>query len=141
MNALYLEFVNRVNEVGVDINQCITFPHTASLLQFVCGLGPRKASYLLKVSPTSSRSVLLPPQGLSMYLLKVCFSTFSRSVLLPPQGLSMYLLKVCFSTSSRSVLPPPQGLSYLKVSPPTSSRSVHVPPQGVFFYLLKVCPT
>ena len=49
LSALYLEFVNRVNEVGVDINRCIAFPHTASLLQFVCGLGPRKASYLLKV--------------------------------------------------------------------------------------------
>ena len=51
LSALYLEFVNRVNEVGVDINRCIAFPHTASLLQFVCGLGPRKASYLLKVKP------------------------------------------------------------------------------------------
>ncbi|KAL8562544.1 hypothetical protein ACOMHN_045809 [Nucella lapillus] len=47
--AINLVFINRVNEVGVDINQCIAFPHTSSLLQFVCGLGPRKASYLLKI--------------------------------------------------------------------------------------------
>ncbi|PVD31669.1 hypothetical protein C0Q70_07087 [Pomacea canaliculata] len=54
LNALYLEFVNRVNEVGVDINRCINFPHTAPLLQFVCGLGPRKAQYLLKILKQNS---------------------------------------------------------------------------------------
>nr|KAG5690166.1 hypothetical protein BaRGS_013623 [Batillaria attramentaria] len=54
LNSLYLEFVNRVNEVGVDINRCIAFPHTSSLLQFVCGLGPRKASYLLKILKQNS---------------------------------------------------------------------------------------
>lgn len=49
LEALYLEFVNRVNEVGVDINQVLSFPYTAPLLQFVCGLGPRKASQIIKV--------------------------------------------------------------------------------------------
>lgn len=49
LNALYLEFVNRTNEVGVDINQCISHPHSANLLQFVCGLGPRKANQLLRI--------------------------------------------------------------------------------------------
>ncbi|KFD47142.1 hypothetical protein M513_11992, partial [Trichuris suis] len=44
-----LEFINRTNEVGVDLNRCIEHPYTASVLQFVCGLGPRKASYLLKM--------------------------------------------------------------------------------------------
>ncbi|KAH9503861.1 Transcription elongation factor SPT6 [Bulinus truncatus] len=48
LEALYLEFVNRVNEVGVDINQVLNFPYTAPLLQFVCGLGPRKASQIIK---------------------------------------------------------------------------------------------
>lgn len=47
--ALQIEFINRVNEVGVDVNRCLEHPHTASVLQFVCGLGPRKAAYLLKV--------------------------------------------------------------------------------------------
>nr|CAD2207292.1 unnamed protein product [Meloidogyne enterolobii] len=47
--ALQLECINRVNEVGVDINRCLEFPHTAGLLQFVCGLGPRKALHLLKI--------------------------------------------------------------------------------------------
>lgn len=48
-NALTLEFVNRVNEVGVDVNRALDYPHTAPLLQFVCGLGPRKGTHLLKV--------------------------------------------------------------------------------------------
>lgn len=47
--ALYCEFINRVNEVGVDVNKSIAHPHTQSLVQFVCGLGPRKGSQLLKV--------------------------------------------------------------------------------------------
>lgn len=48
LNALYLEFVNVVNDVGVDVNRCIVHPYSAQLLQFVCGLGPRKASYILR---------------------------------------------------------------------------------------------
>uniref|UniRef100_A0A183C609 Transcription elongation factor spt6 n=1 Tax=Globodera pallida TaxID=36090 RepID=A0A183C609_GLOPA len=47
--TLHIECINRVNEVGVDINRCLEFPYTAGLLQFVCGLGPRKASHLLKI--------------------------------------------------------------------------------------------
>ncbi|XP_053375824.1 transcription elongation factor SPT6-like isoform X2 [Mercenaria mercenaria] len=48
LNALYLEFVNRVNEVGVDVNRAITNSHTAVLVQFICGLGPRKGAALLR---------------------------------------------------------------------------------------------
>ena len=49
LEALQLEFVNRTNEVGVDINRAINFPHTANLAQFICGLGSRKGAALLKV--------------------------------------------------------------------------------------------
>lgn len=49
LNALYCEFINRVNEVGVDVNRAIAHPHTQSLVQYVCGLGPRKGAHLLKV--------------------------------------------------------------------------------------------
>jgi len=41
-------FISRTNEVGVDLNRCIAYPHTSNVLQFVCGLGPRKASHLIK---------------------------------------------------------------------------------------------
>lgn len=45
-----MELVTVVNDVGVDPNRVTDQPHTIPLLQFVCGLGPRKASALLKVS-------------------------------------------------------------------------------------------
>lgn len=49
LSALYCEFINRVNEVGVDVNRAIAHPYTQSLVQYICGLGPRKGSHLLKV--------------------------------------------------------------------------------------------
>ncbi|CAG9861207.1 unnamed protein product [Phyllotreta striolata] len=49
IEALCLEFVNRTNEVGVDINLAVQQAHKSSLVQFVCGLGPRKGQALLKV--------------------------------------------------------------------------------------------
>uniref|UniRef100_A0A8C6KXY1 SPT6 homolog, histone chaperone and transcription elongation factor n=1 Tax=Nothobranchius furzeri TaxID=105023 RepID=A0A8C6KXY1_NOTFU len=49
LSALYCEFINRVNEVGVDVNRAIAHPHTQSLVQYVCGLGPRKGAHLLKI--------------------------------------------------------------------------------------------
>ncbi|XP_013922018.1 PREDICTED: transcription elongation factor SPT6-like [Thamnophis sirtalis] len=49
LGSLYCEFINRVNEVGVDVNRAIAHPHSQALLQFVCGLGPRKGAHLLKI--------------------------------------------------------------------------------------------
>ena len=49
VKCLHQEFVTVVNDVGVDPNRLLEHPHTVALLQFVCGLGPRKASSLLKV--------------------------------------------------------------------------------------------
>merc|ERR1719422_2095562 len=46
--AINLEFINRVNEVGVDINDCVNHPFKSNLVQFVGGLGPRKGANLLK---------------------------------------------------------------------------------------------
>ncbi|KAI6710736.1 hypothetical protein JHW43_006742 [Diplocarpon mali] len=40
--------VDMVNLCGVDINEAIADPYTATLLPFVCGLGPRKATAVLK---------------------------------------------------------------------------------------------
>lgn len=56
LSALYCEFINRVNEVGVDVNKAIAHPHTQSLVQYVCGLGPRKGSHLLKVHTMDTSS-------------------------------------------------------------------------------------
>jgi len=48
LHALYQEFINVVNKVGVDINECVAHPHTNNLVQFIGGLGPRKGASLLK---------------------------------------------------------------------------------------------
>jgi transcription elongation factor SPT6 len=47
---LYLEraLVNIVNAVGVDINRAVNDHYYQCLLQYVCGLGPRKAQKLIK---------------------------------------------------------------------------------------------
>ncbi|KAI6241999.1 Suppressor of Ty 6-like protein [Aphelenchoides fujianensis] len=42
-------FIDHVNEMGVDINYCIEYPHTAGVLQFVCGLGARKANHIMQL--------------------------------------------------------------------------------------------
>lgn len=46
----YLEMamIETVNLTGVDINLAMSDPYTANLLQYVCGLGPRKANALVK---------------------------------------------------------------------------------------------
>lgn len=49
LDALNLEFVNRTNEVGVDVNLAVQNPLTMNLVQFICGLGPRKGQALLKI--------------------------------------------------------------------------------------------
>lgn len=49
LEALCLEFVNRTNEVGVDVNLAVQYPHKSNLVQFICGLGPRKGQALLRV--------------------------------------------------------------------------------------------
>lgn len=49
LEALNLEFVNRTNEVGVDVNAVVANTYSSNLLQFVCGLGPRKAAALIKL--------------------------------------------------------------------------------------------
>ena len=48
-SALEVELVTKVNQVGVDVNFCLEHPHAVGMLNFVCGLGPRKSAALLKV--------------------------------------------------------------------------------------------
>lgn len=49
LEVVNLEFVNRTNEVGVDINEVVANPICGNLVQFVCGLGPRKGTTLIKI--------------------------------------------------------------------------------------------
>ena len=50
LTSLMEEFAYRTCQVGVDVNRAIAHPHTANIVQFVCGLGARKAAHLIKVS-------------------------------------------------------------------------------------------
>jgi transcription elongation factor SPT6 len=48
------------NNVGVDINRVVKYRHLSSPLQFICGLGPRKAAHLIEkinyeVGPVKTR--------------------------------------------------------------------------------------
>ena len=48
LEAVHQVFINRVNEVGVDFNECIIYHHKSNLVQFVAGLGPSKGASLLE---------------------------------------------------------------------------------------------
>ena len=47
-DALQFQLCRAVSNVGVDLNSCLKFEQKANLLSFVPGLGPRKASAILK---------------------------------------------------------------------------------------------
>ncbi|XP_053682343.1 transcription elongation factor SPT6 isoform X2 [Sabethes cyaneus] len=49
LENLYIEFINRTNEVGLDVNLTVQNSLTVNLVQFICGLGPRKGLALIKV--------------------------------------------------------------------------------------------
>lgn len=57
--AKYLEsaMVDMVNLCGVDINEAVTDPYTANLLPFIAGLGPRKATSVMKAINANGGSV------------------------------------------------------------------------------------
>lgn len=55
LDALYLEFINRTNEVGIDLNLAVQNSLTVNLVQFICGLGPRKGQALLKILKQSNQ--------------------------------------------------------------------------------------
>lgn len=63
MRILEIAFINIVNDVGVDINRCNIAPHTSHVLQFVSGLGARKAQHIMKVLRHQKQEDLaeLPP--------------------------------------------------------------------------------
>lgn len=49
IKALETSMVDMVNLCGVDVNEAVSDLYTASLLPYICGLGPRKAAQLIKV--------------------------------------------------------------------------------------------
>lgn len=55
LEHLYIEFINRTNEVGLDINLTVQNSYTQNLVQFICGLGPRKGQALIKLLKQSNQ--------------------------------------------------------------------------------------
>ncbi|XP_023035095.2 transcription elongation factor SPT6-like [Drosophila willistoni] len=55
LEHLSLEFINRTSEVGLDINMMVQNSRTVNLLQYTCGLGPRKGQALLKLLKQSNQ--------------------------------------------------------------------------------------
>jgi len=53
------EMIKVVNKVGIDINMIIARPHLQSTLQFISGLGPRKAKYILQKILKLENSIIL----------------------------------------------------------------------------------
>lgn len=48
MHSLYEDLaVEVVNKIGVDLNEVLQYPHLEAPLQFLCGLGARKAKFIL----------------------------------------------------------------------------------------------
>ncbi|KAF7990730.1 hypothetical protein HCN44_000535 [Aphidius gifuensis] len=63
---LYIEFINRVNEVGVDINEILKRKYNDNLLQFICGLGPRKSTNIIKILKNSNKYLENRPQLMTL---------------------------------------------------------------------------
>ena len=58
LHKLETAIVDMVNICGVEINDAVSDPYTANLLPYICGLGPRKASQLLKVINLNGGSIM-----------------------------------------------------------------------------------
>lgn len=96
-SALEIELVSTVNDAGVDVNFCLEHPHSVSMLTYVCGLGPRKATAFLKVQLLLSFQkvhVHVPPVFCT---LAPCFSLFFVCLLFRPSSpAACTSLPVCF---------------------------------------------
>ena len=69
------EVIIQVNSVGVDLNFAVEHYHYQNMIQFVCGLGPRKGAALLKVRLFVLR-VLTLAFIIYISILKLLYSSF-----------------------------------------------------------------
>lgn len=58
LERLETAMIDMVNLVGVELNDAFNDPYLAQVLQYVCGLGPRKASQLLKTIQVNGEQVV-----------------------------------------------------------------------------------
>ena len=57
LKGLETAMVDMVNLCGVDINEAVSDTYTGNLLQYIAGLGPRKASSVVKTVNTNGGAV------------------------------------------------------------------------------------
>lgn len=91
--SLHQRFVTRTNAVGVDLNRAIAHPHTADLVQFVAGLGPRKSAHLLRsIKKSSTGGQLVSRQQLvkELGMTSVIFINCAGFIKLDTDALSEY---------------------------------------------------
>lgn len=91
--GLYQRFVTRTNAVGVDLNRAVAHPHTADLVQFIAGLGPRKGSHLIRsIKKSSTGAQLVSRQQLvkELGMTSVIFINCAGFIKLDTDTLSEY---------------------------------------------------
>ncbi|KAJ3383360.1 Transcription elongation factor spt6 [Entophlyctis sp. JEL0112] len=67
-------FINVVNANGVDVNDAAVLPHRSNVLQFVSGLGPRKAGFILgRINKTGGKLESRPDMVHKKMLGRVIF--------------------------------------------------------------------
>jgi transcription elongation factor SPT6 len=93
LRLLEIEFINQVNEVGVDLNRCNQSPHTANCLKYVSGLGPRKAQHIIKV--LKQQKALLMTQIPSDKLVKTYPVATSRFFLVTKCSIGRHVIVNC----------------------------------------------
>lgn len=69
--------VNAVNEAGLDLNLCLRDPYWAKLLPYICGLGPRKATNMIRrintvLGGAVDKRISLAAEILSLNVLTNC---------------------------------------------------------------------
>lgn len=78
-SSLERVMIDVVNLVGIDVNEALSNPRIAHAVQFICGLGPRKAPTVLtkiksRCNTLESRSDLIHEVGLGKFVFVNCAS-------------------------------------------------------------------
>lgn len=57
-----------VGRIGVDLNTCLKHPHLSSPLQFIAGLGPRKARHLISALAKKHVEIIMKRDQLNKFI-------------------------------------------------------------------------
>ncbi|KAF9115075.1 Transcription elongation factor spt6 [Mortierella sp. AM989] len=68
--------INIINAVGIDFNAVVDSPYKAYMLQYICGLGPRKAQSLIKSIEADQQNGSLDKRGDLVYRKLLTWNIF-----------------------------------------------------------------